>query len=94
MYFLSGSATSCRSSNVFATLQIDEVINQAQATRSVLGSQRALFGDVGGKVKVLSEKFPVIRGLLGTNTLFFILFCLVRAKLILLQTYQKEKNID
>ncbi|XP_010692192.1 Golgi SNAP receptor complex member 1-2 isoform X3 [Beta vulgaris subsp. vulgaris] len=45
---------------------IDEVINQAQATRSVLGSQRALFGDVGGKVKVLSEKFPVIRGLLGS----------------------------
>lgn len=49
----------------FHVLQIDEVINQAQATRSVLGSQRALFGDVGGKVKVLSEKFPVIRGLLG-----------------------------
>jgi len=45
--------------------QIDEVIGQAQATRSVLGSQRALFGDVGGKVKLLSEKFPVIRGLLG-----------------------------
>lgn len=45
---------------------IDEVISQAQATRSVLGSQRALFGDVGGKVKVLSEKFPVIRGLLGS----------------------------
>lgn len=45
---------------------IDEVISQAQATRSVLGSQRALFGDVGGKVKLLSEKFPVIRGLLGS----------------------------
>lgn len=45
---------------------IDEVINQAQATRSVLGSQRALFGDVGGKVKQLSERFPVIRGLLGS----------------------------
>ncbi|KAL9228854.1 hypothetical protein vseg_004389 [Gypsophila vaccaria] len=46
--------------------QIDEVISQAQATRSVLGSQRAFFGDVGGKVKRLSEKFPVIRGLLGS----------------------------
>ncbi|XP_074272904.1 Golgi SNAP receptor complex member 1-2 [Silene latifolia] len=45
---------------------IDEVISQAQATRSVLGSQRAFFGDVGGKVKRLSEKFPVIRGLLGS----------------------------
>ncbi|KAJ0964282.1 hypothetical protein J5N97_029404 [Dioscorea zingiberensis] len=45
--------------------QIDEVIGQAQATRSVLGSQRAFFGDVQGKVKQLGEKFPVIRGLLG-----------------------------
>ncbi|KAH9626698.1 hypothetical protein KSS87_021597 [Heliosperma pusillum] len=47
-------------------LVIDEVISQAQATRSVLGSQRAFFGDVGGKMKRLSEKFPVIRGLLGS----------------------------
>lgn len=45
--------------------QIDEVINQAQATRSVLGSQRGLLGDVQGKVKQLSDKFPMIRGLLG-----------------------------
>ncbi|XP_022769674.1 Golgi SNAP receptor complex member 1-2-like isoform X3 [Durio zibethinus] len=45
---------------------IDDVINQAQTTRAVLGSQRALFGDVQGKVKVLSDKFPVIRGLLGS----------------------------
>ncbi|KAJ4952907.1 hypothetical protein NE237_029739 [Protea cynaroides] len=44
---------------------IDEVINQAQTTRSVLGSQRTLLGDVQGKVKLLSDKFPVIRGLLG-----------------------------
>ncbi|MBA0701471.1 hypothetical protein Goari_020685 [Gossypium aridum] len=45
---------------------IDDVINQAQTTRAVLGSQSALFGDVQGKVKVLSDKFPVIRGLLGS----------------------------
>ncbi|KAL3829556.1 hypothetical protein ACJIZ3_018358 [Penstemon smallii] len=45
---------------------IDDVISQAQATRSVLGSQRALFGDVQGKVKLLSDKFPVIRGLIGS----------------------------
>ncbi|OVA06721.1 Golgi SNAP receptor complex [Macleaya cordata] len=45
--------------------QIDEVISQAQTTRSVLGSQRTLLGDVQGKVKQLSDKFPVIRGLLG-----------------------------
>ena len=47
--------------------QIDEVIGQAQATRSVLGTQRAIFGDVQGKVKQLGEKFPVIRGLLGIH---------------------------
>ncbi|KAE8665782.1 Golgi SNAP receptor complex member 1-2 [Hibiscus syriacus] len=45
---------------------IDDVINQVHTTRAVLGSQRALFGDVQGKVKVLSDKFPVIRGLLGS----------------------------
>jgi len=44
------------------------VIGQAQATRSVLGSQRALFGDVQGKVKQLGEKFPIIRGLLGISS--------------------------
>ncbi|XP_020270957.1 Golgi SNAP receptor complex member 1-2-like [Asparagus officinalis] len=48
-----------------STSHIDEVISQAQATRSVLGAQRALFGDVQGKVKHLGEKFPIIRGLLG-----------------------------
>ncbi|XP_020553282.1 Golgi SNAP receptor complex member 1-2 isoform X1 [Sesamum indicum] len=45
---------------------IDDVISQAQATRAVLGSQRALFGDVQGKVKILGDKFPVIRGLIGS----------------------------
>ncbi|XP_043717333.1 Golgi SNAP receptor complex member 1-2 [Telopea speciosissima] len=44
---------------------IDDVINQAQTARSVLSSQRSLLGDVQGKAKLLSEKFPVIRGLLG-----------------------------
>lgn len=46
-------------------LQIDDVISHAQATRAVLGTQRTLFGDVQGKAKQLSDKFPVIRGLLG-----------------------------
>ncbi|GFY92641.1 golgi snare 12 [Actinidia rufa] len=45
---------------------IDDVISQAQSTRAALGSQRALFGDVQGKVKLLSDKFPIIRGLLGS----------------------------
>ncbi|KHN47897.1 Golgi SNAP receptor complex member 1-2 [Glycine soja] len=45
---------------------IDDVISQAQATRAVLGSQRTLFTDVQGKVKVLGDKFPMIRSLLGS----------------------------
>ncbi|KAK1376328.1 Golgi SNAP receptor complex member 1 [Heracleum sosnowskyi] len=45
---------------------MDEVISQAQTTRSVLGSQRAMFGDVQGKVKQLGEKFPIVRGLIGS----------------------------
>lgn len=50
----------------FTIVQIDDVIGQAQTTRQVLGSQKAMFGDVQGKVKNLSDKFPIIRGLLGT----------------------------
>lgn len=49
----------------FTVVQIDDVIGQAQTTRQVLGSQKAMFGDVQGKVKNLSDKFPIIRGLLG-----------------------------
>ncbi|WOG88500.1 hypothetical protein DCAR_0207735 [Daucus carota subsp. sativus] len=45
---------------------MDEVISQAQTTRAVLGSQRAMFGDVQGKVKQLGEKFPIVRGLIGS----------------------------
>lgn len=45
---------------------IDDVISQAQSTRAALGSQRSLFGDVQGKVKQLGDKFPVIRGLIGS----------------------------
>ncbi|CAA0813268.1 Golgi SNAP receptor complex member 1-2 [Striga hermonthica] len=52
--------------DVISEYKIDDVISQAQATRAALGSQRALFGDVQGKVKQLSDKFPVIRGLLGS----------------------------
>ncbi|MFS8022828.1 putative golgi SNAP receptor complex, subunit 1 [Helianthus anomalus] len=45
---------------------MDDVITQAQTTRAALGSQRAMFGDVQGKVKQLSEKFPIVRGLIGS----------------------------
>lgn len=56
----------------FTVVQIDDVISQAQTTRQVLGSQKGLFGDVQGKVKHLSDKFPIIRGLLGTSQLCFL----------------------
>ncbi|KAI3818647.1 hypothetical protein L1987_12462 [Smallanthus sonchifolius] len=45
---------------------MDDVITQAQTTRAALGSQRAMFGDVQGKVKQLSDKFPIVRGLIGS----------------------------
>jgi Golgi SNAP receptor complex protein 1 len=48
-----------------ALYQIDDVISQAQATRGVLDSQRTMFGNVQGKVKLLGDKFPIIRSLLG-----------------------------
>lgn len=60
--------------HMFTSLQIDEVISQAQTTRAVLGSQRALFGDVQGKVKNLSDKFPIIRGLLGRKQSMLCIF--------------------
>nr|GEW86204.1 Golgi SNAP receptor complex member 1-2 [Tanacetum cinerariifolium] len=44
---------------------MDDVITQAQTTRAALSSQRAMFGDVQGKVKQLGDKFPVVRGLIG-----------------------------
>lgn len=47
-------------------IHIDDVISQAQSTRAALGSQRAFFGNVQGKVKLLSDKFPIIRDLLGS----------------------------
>ncbi|CAI0393744.1 unnamed protein product [Linum tenue] len=52
--------------SMLSCMQIDDVISQAQATRAVLGTQRSMFGDVQGKVKLLSDKFPIIRGLLGS----------------------------
>ncbi|CAN4111785.1 unnamed protein product [Withania somnifera] len=51
---------------------IDDVISQAQTTRAALGSQRALYGDVQGKVKQLGDKFPVICGLIGITTFWTI----------------------
>ncbi|XP_070673082.1 Golgi SNAP receptor complex member 1-2 isoform X1 [Malus domestica] len=59
---------------------IDEVISQAQTTRAVLGSQRALFGDVQGKVKNLSDKFPIVQFEGGDQETH--LFCLQSLQLV------------
>jgi Golgi SNAP receptor complex protein 1 len=46
-------------------LQVDEVINQAQATKGALAAQRSAFMEIQGKLKQLADRFPVVRGLLG-----------------------------
>ncbi|KAJ7568287.1 hypothetical protein O6H91_01G026000 [Diphasiastrum complanatum] len=45
--------------------QIEDVINQAQATKGALAAQRTAFSEIQSKVKQLGDRFPVIRGLLG-----------------------------
>lgn len=45
--------------------QVDEVINQAQATKGALAAQRSAFVEIQGKLKQLADRFPVVRGLLG-----------------------------
>lgn len=45
--------------------QIDEVIIQAQSTKGALSTQRSMFMEIEGKVKHLSDRFPIIRSVLG-----------------------------
>ncbi|GAQ88665.1 SNARE protein [Klebsormidium nitens] len=47
-----------------ATASADEVLAQAQATRSALTAQRGLFVEIGAKLKHLGDRFPVIRSTL------------------------------
>jgi Golgi SNAP receptor complex protein 1 len=47
-------------------VQLDEVINQAQATKGALAAQRSTFMEVQSKLKQLGDRFPAIRGILGT----------------------------
>ncbi|KAJ4800338.1 Golgi SNAP receptor complex member 1 [Rhynchospora pubera] len=49
-----------------AMSSIDEVIDQAEGTRSsALTVQRSAFGEIQGKLKHLNDKFPAIRATLG-----------------------------
>ncbi|WOK98721.1 Golgi SNAP receptor complex member 1-2-like isoform X2 [Canna indica] len=50
---------------MFYIFQIDEVTSQAEAIKGVLSAQRSTFGDIQGKVKQLSDKFPMVRSILG-----------------------------
>ncbi|XP_077246280.1 Golgi SNAP receptor complex member 1-2-like isoform X2 [Tasmannia lanceolata] len=45
--------------------QIDDVTGQAEAVKGVLAAQRNAFVNIQGKMKQLSDRFPVIHGLLG-----------------------------
>ncbi|XP_024523006.1 Golgi SNAP receptor complex member 1-2 isoform X2 [Selaginella moellendorffii] len=45
--------------------QIDDVIGQAQATKAALSFQRSTFLEIQGKMKQLSDRFPIVRSLLG-----------------------------
>ncbi|MCO5587523.1 hypothetical protein L7F22_041473 [Adiantum nelumboides] len=45
--------------------QMDEVIIQAQSTKGALSTQRSMLMEIEGKVKHLSDRFPIIRSVLG-----------------------------
>ncbi|KAJ3680096.1 hypothetical protein LUZ60_016374 [Juncus effusus] len=44
---------------------IDEVTGKAEILRGVLTDQRSAFGEIQGKMKHISDKFPVIRVTIG-----------------------------
>lgn len=46
---------------------MDEVINQAQATKGALAAQRTTFVEIQSKVKQMGDRFPLIRSLLGAQ---------------------------
>ncbi|KAG6505959.1 hypothetical protein ZIOFF_031272 [Zingiber officinale] len=45
--------------------QIDEVTSQAEEMKGILLAQRSTFSGIQGKVKQLSDRFPMIRNILG-----------------------------
>lgn len=50
------------------SFQIDEVISQAQNAKGTLAAQRNLFAEMQGRVKQLSDKFPLVRNVLGITS--------------------------
>lgn len=53
-----------------ATASADEVLAQAQATKTALSAQRGLFVEIGAKMKHLGDRFPVIRTTLSESGCF------------------------
>ncbi|CAI5529988.1 unnamed protein product [Closterium sp. Naga37s-1] len=50
----------------FRTLQMDELISHAASTKAALAPQRSLFASIQGRIKLLSDRFPLLRSVLGT----------------------------
>ena len=50
---------------MFVSLQLDDVIGQAQGVSSNLQQQRQLFDSIGGKMSNLGARFPVVNSLLN-----------------------------
>lgn len=69
---------------------MDEVINIAQTTKGALGAQRSTFMEIQGKVKQLGDRFPAIRGVLGT--LLFILIQPQNQELGICENYAIIRN--
>ncbi|CAI5483133.1 unnamed protein product [Closterium sp. Yama58-4] len=45
--------------------QMDELISHAASTKAALASQRSLFASIQGRIKLLSDRFPLLRSVLG-----------------------------
>ncbi|GBG61400.1 hypothetical protein CBR_g20431 [Chara braunii] len=45
--------------------QLEDVINQAQVTKSTLAQQRMTFTEISSRMSVIADKLPMVRSLLG-----------------------------
>ncbi|GJP44845.1 hypothetical protein CLOM_g4253 [Closterium sp. NIES-68] len=45
--------------------QMDDLISHAASTKAALASQRSLFSSIQSRVKLLSDRFPLLRNVLG-----------------------------
>ena len=64
---------------VLVSLQIDDLISTAADTKAALASQRSLFANIQSRVKLLSERFPAVRRILGEQPPSSAVKCMVPA---------------